>query len=63
MNKDLHELFVFGSITQAKADAADSYFLCYWVSIVLKTADVELIREHFQPVSGKTVMFAEEVVR
>lgn len=47
--KSLHELSAVGSLTQAKTDAANSYFVCYLVSIVIKTADLELIRKVLSP--------------
>ena len=51
--KYLHGLFAFGSLTSARTDAANSYFVCYLVSIVIKTTDLVLIRKglHFESAS------------
>lgn len=45
--KYLHELFAFGSLASAKTDAANSYFVCYLVSIVIKAADFRTDKEGF----------------
>ena len=61
--KYLHGLFAFGSLTSARTDAANSYFVCYLVSIVIKTADLGLIRKGFSFSVCRTVMFVQEAVR